>query len=394
MGNPSQGRSLAFSSDGNYLAVGGPSDNSNQGAVWIFMRENATNWAQQGYKLGISTSSPNPPYLGSSVAFASDGSILAVGGADDFNGTGTVVIFSRTGDNWSELQRLTGPVEYTFFGASVALSYDGLTLAVGAPGYGGEFKGAVYVFTNSGGSWTQQAVLTAADADQYAYLGQTVSLSADGNTLATGGPQNGEGLGAVWIFARSGTSWSPQGSKLVGTTDTLVCNQGLSVQISSDGNTVIFGGPQDGEREGAVWTFQRTGGAWAQLGVKLSVNQTGNETEPFQFGWSVALSDDAKVLAVGVPDKDEGRGATLIYIRDSAASEWVLQGSTMARNSSGLGTHEGWSVGLTGDGLLLASGAPGEGAYGAVWMLDFHPSAYATASSIPPGSGPGKGLKF
>jgi FG-GAP repeat len=100
--------------------------------------------------------------------------------------------------------------------------------------------------------------------------GWSVGVSADGNTAIVGGPWdnvNG-GAGAAWVFTRSGGVWTQQGSKLVGT-DGIGALQGYSVALSGDGNTAIVGGPWDNDTAGAAWVFTRSNGVWIQQGSKM-----------------------------------------------------------------------------------------------------------------------------
>jgi hypothetical protein len=97
-----------------------------------------------------------------------------------------------------------------------------------------------------------------------------------------GGPTDNSGIGAVWVFTRSGGVWAQQGSKLVGTGGT---GQGYSVALSADANTAIVGGPQDSGDVGAAWVYTRSNGVWTQQGNKLV--GTG-ATEPAQQGASVS----------------------------------------------------------------------------------------------------------
>ena len=75
--------------------------------------------------------------------------------------------------------------------------------------------------------------------------------------------------GAAWVFTRSGGVWSQQGPKLVGTGAVGNALQGWSVSLSGDGNTAIVGGPCDNNCAGAAWVFTRSGGVWSQQGPKL-----------------------------------------------------------------------------------------------------------------------------
>jgi len=123
--------------------------------------------------------------------------------------------------------------------------------------------------------------------------GLAVALSADGNTALIGG--GGEAsVGAVWVFTRSGGAWTQQGSKLVGTGAAFPAfpRQGQSVALSADGNTALVGGPGDNANFGAVWVFTRSGGVWTQQGNKL----VGSGVGPLAGqGQSVALSADRLV---------------------------------------------------------------------------------------------------
>jgi hypothetical protein len=129
-------------------------------------------------------------------------------------------------------------------GVSVALSADGNTAIVGGP-FDNPPTGAVWVYTRSGGVWTQQGGKLVDAGSTGAEQGYSVSLSADGNTAIVGGPSDNSNTGAAWVYTRSGGVWTQQGGKLVGTGAVGSAHQGLSVSLSADGNTAIVGGPFD-----------------------------------------------------------------------------------------------------------------------------------------------------
>jgi hypothetical protein len=104
-----------------------------------------------------------------------------------------------------------------------------------------------------------------------------------------GGWEDNSNQGAAWIFTRSGTTWSQQGNKLVGTGNTGAAKQGTSVSLSADGTTAIVGGFADNSNQGAAWIFTRSGTTWTQQGGKLV--GTGNTGAAFQ-GFAVSLSAD------------------------------------------------------------------------------------------------------
>ena len=352
------GVSLALSTDGDTLAVGA----TGAGAVYVFTRNGAT-WRQQAYLKASNTDSGDQ--FGFPVALSADGNTLAVGArlersmatgveGDQTNNfadsSGAVYVFTRRSGNWSQQAyvKASNTGIRDFFGESLALSGDGNTLAVGASGedsnatgVGGdqtnnsmEGAGAVYVFTRNGATWSQQAYIKASNADQLDAFGASVTLSADGDTLAVGAPFErsnaagvggdqtnnniGNGAGAVYLFTRSAGTWSQRAylkASNPGPQDVF----GRSVALSGDGNTLAVGatgedsnatgvgGDQTNDSlasSGAVYVFTQSSGTWSQQGY-LKASNTDQWDE---FGCSVALSADGKNLVVGA--RGESSNAT------------------------------------------------------------------------------------
>jgi hypothetical protein len=181
----------------------------------------------------------------------------------------------------------TDAINPAFQGISVSLSADGNTAIVGGNNDNAE-TGAAWVYTRSGGAWNQQAKLIATDSVPPADQGFSVSLSADGNTAIVGAPGDNDHTGAAWVYTRSGGAWSQQ-AKLVGTGAIGQADQGISVSLSADGNTAIVGGSSDDNSVGAAWVYTRSGGTWSQQQPKLL--GTG-AIGPAQQGDSVSLSAD------------------------------------------------------------------------------------------------------
>ena len=298
---------------------------------------------------------------------------------------------------------------YDGFGASVALSGDGLTLAVGAPyessGATGpkhpgdpdyissqqddsaDSSGAVYVFTRSGIGWIQQAYLKAWNAEAYDEFGGAIAISYDGNTLAAGIAYEDSGSiddendnsmpdsGAVYIFTRSGNTWYQDPEDYIkasnpGEGDLF----GESLSLSSDGDTLAVAAPledSDGNPgndsmtdSGAVYVFARNAGLWYQQDyLKPPVIDSDD-----QFGYSLALSDGGNVLTVGTPFDDSAgtnpadnsapdSGAVVVFTRTGFT--WSTQAFIKASNAEEY-DYFGVSVALSGDGNTLAAGAVGE----------------------------------
>src|SRR6516164_3218521 len=197
-----------------------------------------TQFTQQGSKL-VGINALGPASQGWSVALSGDGNTAIVGGREDDSGTGAAWVFTPSGGVWAQQgSKLvgTGAVGNANQGTSVALSGDGNTAIVG--GWGDNSRaGAVWVFTRSGGVWSQQGSKLVGTGGVEAAQGWSVALSDDGNTAVVGGPGDHSHAGAVWVFTRSGGAWSQQGSKLVGTS--AVGNSGFSfVNWTANGSVV------------------------------------------------------------------------------------------------------------------------------------------------------------
>lgn len=317
---------------------------------------------------------------------------------------------TRAGDHFGCGGELDGHA-----GQGVAISGDGNTLAVGAPheasgakGINGDQHdesmhgaGAVYVFTRSGGSWVQQAYVKASNPGDSDEFGHYVALSADGNTLAVSayfessatkgvnGNQNDDSIpqsGAVYVFTRTGTTWSQQAYiKASNTGEAGVGDQfgdgdqfGFSMTISDDGNTLAVGAITEDSTgsginsiqtdnsqvsAGAVYVYARTGTTWAQQAYVKASNSEGGDL----FGYTVALSADGNTLAVGAFDEDGSsrvingtpdnrrNGAGAVYVFTRAGSTWTQQAYIKGNNTEA-GDSMGVHVDISDDGNTLAVG--------------------------------------
>ena len=386
-GTANQGTSVALSADGKTAIVGGPGPNNADrdrpplvgpaGAAWVFTR-NGNVWTQQGNKL-IGTTSEYGGGLwsqGVSVALSADGDTAIVGGPSDNKTTGAAWVFSRAGGVWSQQgNKLVGsgahgagePSLSLGQGMSVALSADGNTAIVG--GWRAE---AAWVFTRTGGVWTQQGnKLVGSGAVGSARQGTSVALSADGNTAIVGGWSDNNRTGAAWVFTRMGGVWKQQGKKLVGSGAVGNARQGMSVALSADGNTAIVGGPGDNPSDrsapfgvgaaGAAWVFTRSGDVWTQQGKKLASSGSLRT----QQGTSVALSADGNIAIVSGFAADRSAGAASVFTR--SGGQW-MQDKELAGNSV-LGKSAP-SIALSADGGIALLGEPDDnGGIGAAWVL-------------------------
>jgi FG-GAP repeat len=254
------------------------------------------------------------------------------------------------------------------FGYSMALSENGNTALIGAPSDNGKLTrgiGAVWVFTRTGETWTQQGEkLTARGEVGEGDFGESVALSADGNTALIGAPQDeaGDGdTGAAWVFTRSGETWTQQGEKLTGAGEGYA-DFGKSVALSTNGDTALIGADANDQRVGAAWVFTRSGETWTQQGEKLTGSGEIGEGE---FGRSVALSGDGNTALIG---GSNGYGAAWVFTR--SAETWTQQGKKLTGSGEVDAADFGESVALSYDGdSALIGGSRDDGAKGAVWAF-------------------------
>ena len=149
---------------------------------------------------------------------------------------------------------------YDYFGISVSISSDGNTAIVGAyfDDDKGSGSGSAYIYTRSGGTWSQQAKLIASDGASGDYFGRSVSISSDGNTAIVGAYFDDNKRGSAYIYTRSGGTWTQQ-AKLLASDGASYDYFGVSVSISSDGNTAIVGAYTDdnenGDSAGSAYIF-------------------------------------------------------------------------------------------------------------------------------------------
>jgi hypothetical protein len=363
---PNQGHSVSISADGNTLAIGAFGADST-GATWIFNNINGI-WTQTDKLVG--TGSIGNSFQGSSVSLSANGMVLAIGGPTDDDNIGATWIFKNISGTWTQITKIVyTDIRGGYQGQSVSLNSDGTILAICSRiEIGNKGKGILSsrIFKNIfGNSWTQTAILIPNDAINPISGGSTSSLSlnANGTILAMGDGGDNSNIGATWIFKNLNGSWS-QVTKLVGTNYIDTPMQGKSVSLSSDGNILAVGGPSDNNYIGATWIFKNMNGIWSQITKLVATNNIDNP----QQGISVSLSSNGTILAVGGPNNDSGIGATWIF--KNIGDTWTQISSLIANNNIG-DPNQGFSVSLSATGYVLAIGGIGDdGNIGATWIFN------------------------
>ncbi|MFN7831122.1 MAG: hypothetical protein ACK5Q2_03960, partial [Bacteroidota bacterium] len=317
---------------------------------------------QQGTKL---TNSSTNATQGSYVSVSADGNTAIIGAPGDDGNKGAAWIYVRSGTTWSQQAKLagTGAVGAAKQGTAVAISAHGTKAVVGGPADNSN-AGAVWVFTRSGTTWTQAgSKLVGSDATGAAQQGINVAISGDGNTIASGGFADRNYTGAAWAFASYGSGWAQVGEKITGNDYTGAARQGASLALNGNGTRLLMVGYQDNNRQGAVWTFDLNDCDWIQLGPKLV--GTGGTAQAWQ-GYSVSLSADGNTAVVGGNSDDKLAGAAWVYTY--AGSVWAQQARLVGTQASGA-AKQGNSVSLSADASVITVGGSGDDSNkGAVWV--------------------------
>jgi len=364
---------------------------------------------QQGYLKASNTDAED--FFGYGVALSND--TLVVGAPQERsnatgvngdqannsgNNAGAVYVFTRSGGNWTQQAYLkaSNTNAWDEFGTSVAIAGD--TLAVGAPGEdsnatgvnGNQLdnsalkSGAVYVFTRSNGTWSQQAYLKASNTEAGDNFG--INLTLSGDTLAVGAyteDSNATGVdgnqadnsrpdsGAVYVFTRSGGTWSQQAYLKASNAGGL-----FGYNLSVSGDTLAVAAPWEDSNAtgvngnqannsapdaGAVYVFTRTAGVWSQQAYLKGSNTEAGD----RFGQGLALDGDTIAAgarfeasaATGINGDETNNtspNAGAVYIFNRTGGVWTQQAYLKASNS-GAGKNFGGSVTIAGDIVAVGS---------------------------------------
>ena len=352
IGNAFFGIAIDISSDGNTIIAGGQFDNATQGAAWIFVRSSDGIWSQQ-QKLTVSDNIGVAP-IARSVAISGDGNTVAIGGQADNTNQGATWIFIRSGLTWSQQTKIigTGNTGAARQGWSIALNFNGNVLAAGGKDNAGSV-GAVWIHDRNSvtGVWTQNNILVGTGNTGASAQGTSVSLSSDGKTMASGGSSDNANQGAVWVFTETAGVWTQQGAKLVSTDNVGAAKQGFYVALSSDGNILAVSGHEDNAAKGAVFIYGRSAGVWVRQGPKIVPNdENGNSN----FGVSIGISADGNTLIGGGPADDANKGATWVFTRSNEL--WTQQGSKKVGLSDTTNNAQGYAVSISKNATTFVTG--------------------------------------
>ena len=355
------GQSVSLSSDGTIVAIGAPFNDGNgssSGQCRVYKNISGT-WTQLGQDIDGEAAWD---YSGTSVSLSSDGTIVAIGAYEnDGNGVyaGHVRVYENISGTWTQLgQDIDGEAVSDWSGISVSLSSDGTIVAIGANGNDGNgvYAGHVRVYQYASSAWTQLGQDIDGEA-VYDQSGYSVSLSSDGQIVAIGTPYNdgnGSNSGQVRVYQYASSAWTQLGQDIDGeaTND----QSGWSVSLSSDGQIVAIGARYNdgnGSNSGQVRVYQYASSTWTQLGQDIDGEAAWNYS-----GISVSLSSDGTIVAIGAPYND-GNGSSMsgqVRVYQYASSAWTQLGQDI--DGEAVYDQSGYSVSLSSDGQIVAIGTP------------------------------------
>jgi uncharacterized repeat protein (TIGR01451 family) len=273
---------------------------------------------------------------------------MPVAGAPAPGLVGGAYVYQRSGTTWYQMPKLAAPAGATQFGQSVAISGD--TVVVGAP-FGTPASGAAYVFVRSGTVWTPQQTLVPSDGVVDAAFGWSVSKS--GETVAVGAPGDdapAADAGSVYVFVRSGSTWTEQQKLLSdGAPGNLL---GRSVSVSGD--TVVGGAPDHdgpaGQDAGAAYVFVRSAGTWTEQQKLFASDGAAGDS----FGSSSSLTGNRLVVGARRDDTPGGPDAGSAYLFVRTGTTWTEPQKLLAPDGT---ANDQFGASASVSGNLVAAGA-------------------------------------
>lgn len=351
------GRYVSLDGDTALISAYADDDNGvDSGSVYVFTHTGNTWTLQQ--KLHASDAAAGDCF-GTSVSL--NGDTALVGECYQDENRGSAYVFTRTGTTWTQQAKLLASdgAAGDMFGFEVSLS--GNTAIIGANGDDG-YRGSAYVFIRTGTTWTQQQKLTAPDGAPGDKFGLSPSL--DGDTALIGAYAADNYMGSAYVFTRTGTTWTLQ-QKLLASDgvwgDLFGCNVALS------GDTALIGACYQNGNTGSAYVFTRTGTTWTQQTKLLASDGVWGD----YFGYSVSINGDTALI---------GSLADSAYIFTRTGTTW-LQQQKLTDLGGAAGDSFGFSVSLSGDTALIGANAA-DSSKGAAYMFTKIVLTFNTAGGL------------
>jgi hypothetical protein len=357
------GVSVAVSGD---TAIVGAYDHAESGhdgagAAYVFTRTGGV-WSLQ-QKLTADVPGANDQF-GCAVAISGDTALVGAWNhlVPTTSRRGAAFVFTRSGGVWSQTQELHSDTTFDDdYGLAVALQGDTALVAAQTHGTAGppvNAHGSVFVYTRSAGQFGNVQELTGNDVLSAEYFGSSVAL--DGDTAVVGASRHnhagaGTGSGSAFVFTRSGGVWTQQ-QELWG--DNVSTNDMYGVSVAVSGDMVLVGAELHwylGQPMGSAYVFTRSGTAWTQQ--KQLTPPDGASYD--YFGQSVALVGDRALIGSSGHDHTTTNKSGACYIFTGSGANWT-QEQEFAGTGTGTGSADGDGF---GNAVALTSDTAVVGAY-------------------------------
>jgi len=279
----------SVSLSGNMALIGAPDKSSYQGAAYMFTLSGGV-WRQQ-QKLRAPDGAVGDKF-GYSVSVSGN---TAIAGAVGKNSSeGTAYVFVQSGTAWAQQRELTASdgAAGDWFGGSVSVSGNTALIAARAKTINSQAQqGAAYLFMQSGGTWSQRQELTASDGAAGDSFGGSASLSGD--TAAIGALGKSDYQGAVYVFVQSGGAWSQQ-QELTASDGAAYDEFGWSVSLN--GGSVLVGAFD----KAVNWRgFQGAAYVFAATPIATGIGMSGGGANIAQNAWISIYGSSLAPASVG-----------------------------------------------------------------------------------------------
>ena len=384
---PGLGAAISLSENGRVLALGSPPTANDDKSSVIIYKWVEGNWTEHGKRLLGKESDDG---FGNAVAVSGNGNVVIVGAPRHGEGIGQARIFHYEDGAWKQRgSALNGFRKDDYFGVSVDITSDGLTVAVGAYGVSrpaeknseksmssvGHVR--VYTYDEDAKDWVQigPEILGLGENDRFGYYVSVAKTGQDQIIVAAGargvdGKDNA--AGHVRVYTTDGDEWAPMGEPL----ETESYTTGISrLSLSGDGNRIVTGSSWAVEKRGraSVYEFDSDKNTWKRLGSPIQGSQAGD-----WLGVSVDISADGTTIAAGAmlsdADSKPNAGQVGVYRYNDDIGGWAYLDAPL----EGVAKDDNWgrSVALSRNGNRLAGGAylfqPSNDNIGRVRVMDWN----------------------
>ncbi len=307
--------------------------------------------------------------FGTAVAISLDGSSILIGApgatVSGVSNAGRAFLLDSSGNLLRTFQD-PSPVEGEHFGSSVAVSGQGANILVGAPDAPNfPHPGFAFLFDSSGNliQTFQDPLL------EKAHFAVSVAISSNGRNILVGAPGFQDFRGDAFLFDSSGNllqTFEPGN-------EAGPIGFGAFVSISAYTSNVLVGAPFDfgptGTMIGSAFLFNSQGNMLHSL-------QDPSPEAGEQFGSSVSISADSSTIIVGAPAAVSGStgdaGKAFLFDSDGNLLQAFLGGIE--------GGRLGASVSLSGDGSAILVGETGRHEFGHAYLFDSSGNLLQTVS--------------